>query len=466
MQNKKLHIYEFITKTKSLTYIFLIPIILSFVLCYTPIVYIIFIYLICILIFFSILYFQFYSYINKNISFYGKKIKIRSGVFTQKTISFDINRVCSIFFEQTIITRILGAYKTFFIFNKQDRLIKKGIYLTTAQINFLKERFIENGVTKTLYKIKLHELIALTFFNNGAVYSIILAISFLRNLQKKLGVNLLPSSRHIIENLQNPLEVFYILSSAAYTILFGSLLVLILQIMKLWGLSVGKSQDKVLIKRGIIFSYFNVIPKTCIHAISFKKNLLNIILNKKIMYIHFAKGKTHNNLAAAVVENNCLDVFNFLDLKQLNYEIFKVSPQKKSIFSHLYFPFFIEFLLILIFIFLPNNIKFLLIFLSIIIFIWLLFIRIYSFKRSYLKLTPEAVSLATYKGFYLYESIIPIKYIKIVKITQSPFQILSKRCNIQIYSFCNIKENFKIKHLNVNNVENFVEILENLHINY
>ncbi len=457
IKNKKFHIYNFIYSIKNLTYIFSFPLILVFILGNIPIFstisYLIYFYVTSILIFSIVLCIKLLIHINKTVYIRNTQVKIKSGIINKKTIFINLNNISSLFFKQSLINRILKIYDTLFVFPVKIYNLKNGIFLNKSQIQSLKNSIVGKDKILIFSKIKFYDFIILLFSYNNVFSFLILVFSISKKFQK-----ILEAGPYI--------KIFFLLSKLPllYIIILSILVVFLIITMKFAGLYSEMSNDKIIIRSGIFLSSEIIIPHSQISALSFKTNPINIIVQKKIMYIHSNKNKFNKGISilGVIPLNKCA----FDKVYPLGKELFKIRPNKKSFFSYLYFPIlsyiFALGIYILLFGFITKIVTFLL---TLITLTWL-FIRIYSFKNANLTLTAASISISSYKSFYFYEAIIPRVHIKKLKISQSPLQILSKRCNVHIYSSSDIKEIFKIKHLNVKNVENLVETLENSHINY
>lgn len=472
---KRLHVYSFISKIKNLTYIFSIPLILEFTLRFilrnisvlSSVSYLLYFYIFSILIFSVLVCLKFWIYLNEKISFKNNEVIFKSGILTKKEILINLSDTPVISFEQTLITKFFKAYKTFFTFNRRLGYLKKGIFLRKNQVEDLKKELIKKDLKIIFNKIKFYDLILLSFSYNNIIFSAILGISILKKFQNQLGIKISTIINKNAPIFINPTKLSSIISPIAYIILSVVILIFLINIIKLWDLSIKKSRNRLILQKGAVYSSISIIDVANIYAISFKANLINICFNKKIMYIHTAKVKSGSRtLVVALVDSKFGNNFSFSEKKSSNQEIFKIYPDKKALPSYLYVPILFQILTWGISAFLPVPINKAIIFLSLLISAYLIFIRVYSFKKSHLKLTSETIKIRAYRGFFYYEAIIPIIHLKMIKIKQSPFQILSKRCNVYIYSSFSIEECFKIKQLNVNNVEKFVETLENSHIIY
>lgn len=456
-QRRKLHIYNFFYSIKNLTYIFSLPLILVFALgkisIFSSILYLVYFYVLAILIFSITLCVKFLIYMNTTIYSRDNYVKINSGIINKKTMFINIQNTYSLIFKKSIIAKILKIYNAFFVFPINNFDLKNGIFLTKAQTNNLKNKFLGKPENIIFPKINFCDLVILSFSYNSAFSFVILVFSVLKKIQK-------------IMETKKSIKIFVWLSKfpLVYIIIPVILGVLCVRVIKFWGLHSEKFENKINIKSGLCISSEHIIPCDKIYAVSYKINPINIMFQKKIMYIHSAKNKINNGNSVIAVTplRECADN----KLPFLGKEILKIRPAKKSFFSYVYFPILSVISAFLGYMFLFGSIAKLAIFLlTLITFIWL-YIRIYSFVNAKLSLTSNSIIVSGYRGFSFFEAIIPKKHIKHLKISQSPLQILSKKCNVCIYSSPSIKENFKIKHLNVNNVENLVETLENSHINY
>lgn len=462
MKRKNLHVYTLISDLKNVPYILLVPIFLSFIFNNISILMLIILYCLCILITFSLIYLKFYSYINKTISQVLSKIKINSGIFNKKETIFDIKKACSIYTEQTLVTRLIGAYKTFINFHTPGYILKKGVYLNKNQISNLVKYVWSKNCVNTIYEINFGKLMILSLSYYNIISGVIIGIPLLKKIKNLLRYNV--NLQHIIQG-SRLYGVAPAIASVFYLAILIPFVVFSAEMLKFWGLSVYKSQNAIYIKHGKLSPVTNVINLSHIYALSYRTTLINIVSKTKLVYLHtIVNVSKYSSILVALVNSPEIDIFNELVDKNLQYEVLRINPSKKTLANHLYFPLSIYFPGVILSLFLPSYIKIFSISLMSISVLWVLFIRIYSFERSSIVLYSKSLHLTGYSGLSLINVKIPITNIQKVKIRQSIFQIFSKRCNVYFYSPSNVKEIFKIKHLNIDNVENLVETLENLYI--
>lgn len=455
MRNERLHIYEFIYKLKNIA-IFFAPFILNlgnFYFLSLAFSHLIF------AIFFLLIYIEFKIYMSKNLLFSSEKIIFQTGIFTKKEISLKVKNINLVLIKQNIINKFFRTYKTFFIFHKNSHTFENGIHLTNKQVEKLKN-LIKLDKTNLQYRITPPELVSLTISSNKLISSIILGFYLLKKWHKFSKLLCSYNSNLIIKNLS---EIFFIINATLPVIILMFLLAFIFKILKFWNLSIAKCKDSLCISYGLFISSSYFLPLSSIRAISFKKSILNLILKNKLTYIHVPANAPNNKLLTGLKNIDHSFFYNELDLEK---PIIKIKPDKNSIFSYIFLPIIIGLLVCFLSIFLPKHIKFFAISFSILISILHIYIRVLAFTKSNLALNSGFIQFCGYQGLCMLEGIISINHVKKLKIRQSIFQILSKRCSVYIYSSAHIKDCFKIRHLNVDNVENFVEILENLYINF
>lgn len=464
MIHKKLHPYMFVSYIKIIPYIFLIPIFLQSVLKNISIGLLMLLYTLCILIASLTIFIQFYRYINTEISIIKNKILINNGILTKSTTIVYPKNICSISVEQNLLNKCISSCRVFITPFRKNPILKNGLYLTTNQASNIKNAFLKNQIFYPLYKISLLDLILLPFSNFNVIYVIFVFITTLRKIQLFVQNNLNKKYKDVFTNKFNFVGLNSIFSSLLYLFILFLIFSLISKIIKFCNLKIYSSKYTLYIKHGLLHSYSYFVNLHEIYALSYKSTILSIIFPIRLVYIHTIKSKgIQGQLLIATIkpgQNVGLNIFIKNDL--LNKKIIEMSPNRKAILSYLFYTLLLILILfILINLTLLKSSKILILPILFLFMVYYIIVKIYALRKSKVILYKNTLNIKSCKGLSLYNTFIPIDNIHKVKIMQSPFQILSKRCNFYIYSLSNAEKPFKVQHLNINNVEKFVETLEN-----
>ncbi len=445
MKRNNFHIYTLVSSIKNLPYIFLLPVLIIFIFNKSSILMLIVLYPLCILFMAFAVYLSFYSYIKKSILIDCPKVKIKSGIFTRKEKVFSMEKICCISTQQTLFTRLIGAYKTFICFYRTDYTLRKGIYLNKKQIANLSRYFRrrkKEGSGGTLYKIDGYKLMILSLCHCNIVSAVIVGIPFLKKTRDVFMIIDANFQSNLVLNKTRPfiINIFFLNFGLICT-------VFLIQMAKFWGLKVYKTENAVHIQHGGLFRMSHIISLSQICAVSYKESLINIISKTRLVHLHtITNYSKQDGIITALISSLGGSTFDNPVSKKPQNQIFKIIPQKRSVINHLYFPAIVYISVVVASLFLRNY-RFAIISIVSILMIWVVFIRLYAFKRYGITLYENLIYVGLYSKLSLITALIPIVKITKIKIKQSIFQKYSKKCHIYIYIAANSTKVFKIKHL-------------------
>lgn len=464
MKYRNFHIYELLSNLKGIPSIFFFPIIIRTFFKNISIYDISFIYILCILFSSVFIFTQIFSYLNFYIKEKNKTINIKKGIFIKNKFIIPTKNINSLIIKQNLLNKILGVYKTFISSVKSKNVLYKGLYLTKKQALNIENCFLGKNYFTTIYKINFKYFIILLLSYYSISSGLLLTIPLIKKLEKSLAENFNIKQDISINYKITALNINSIINPFIITAIFCFLLTLIIQIIRFWGLSIKLGQGITYIEKGVILNSKSIIKNENIYCLSNKITALSFIFKISFFYIHMIKNKeNYKKLLSAVINKNYMNHLSSLILGPTGKKIYKLAPPKNTFKNYIILPILIEIFLFLIGTFSPYYIRYYLIPILLIINSWWIIIRIHSFQYSSIILYQNLIYLSGHKGLSIFECFITYKKLNRLVIKQSPFQKISKKCNVYFFWDSNTRDFFKVKHINLEDIKKLVEHFESLY---
>lgn len=420
------------------------------------------------------------NYHSSKHSFY-----ISQGIIVKKRAFIPYKNIHSIIVSQNLIPALFGATKL-----KLNTPSKKGkksdvsLNLSQKNLNKTLKSIYSKSSGKSVYNTSTFKIILMSAFWSNSATGLLILAPFINKLGSLIGEQ---AKEQIYSTVDISLQLIAFgvppfAATLANILLTGWVISFLVQFLRYKGFSVFKFDNNLLIHRGLINTYSRILNIKDINAISIKQSLFMKILKLESAYISAVgnnkeKGDKNMLIACATKKDVRSALYNiFLDslFKSLNknkisknYLLYSISPVKKTIKSFIFIPTSILFMVLLLstVLFLNSNYKqFILLFFIFVIpiIIWWITLRLLAYKHSGADLYPDSLVIKGYKQLSLFSSHISLKKIQSIKIAQNPLQKKFERANLKVYIFSEQTEYFLVKHLNLTDVENFVEKVNKL----
>lgn len=480
MKYNKTHPYTILEYLSKFSFLFIIPVLQQLIIRPRSLLEIINTMGINILILFLIVAFSIKEY--SAINYHSSKhcLYLSYGVIFKKRSTIPYKNIHSITVTQSIIPAIFGSIRlTLDTPSKKTTKADISINLSNKNLNNTLKTINPKTSYKTVYTSSTPKIILMSASWSNSAAGLLFLAPFINKLGTLIGEE---ATERLYSTVDISLQLVAfgvppIAATLAYILLAGWVISLLLQISRYTGFTVLKFKDNILIKRGLINTYSRILKITDISAISVKQSLLMKILKLESAYINAvgnSKEKGDKNMLIACASKKALkqSLYNtipeslFVDLTKQS--LFSIFPKTASIKSFLFVPvsIFIFSLVISIIFYTNSNYKqFIILFLIFIIpvLIWWILFRVSAYRHSKACLYPKQLLINGFRRLSLISGNIPLNKIQSIQITQNPLQKKVKRANLKIYVFSERKDYFLVKHLDLANVENFVEKVNNLY---
>lgn len=420
------------------------------------------------------------NYHSSKYSFY-----ISHGIIVKKRACIPYKNIHSIVVSQNIIPALFGAIKL--KLNTPSKKKKKpdiSLNLSQKNLNKILKSIYSKSLCKSVYKANTFKIILMSaFWSNSATGLLILAL-FINKLGSLIGEQ---AKNQIYSTVDISLQLIAFgvppfAATLANILLTGWIISFLVQFLRYKGFGVFKFDNNLLINRGFINSYSKILNIKDINAISIKQSLFMKILKLESTYISAVGNKKEKDdknmlIACATKKDVRIALYNIFSdnlFKSLNknkiykdYPLDSIFPGKSTIKSFTFVPTSILFIVLLLSILLFSNSnykQFILLFFifAIPIIIWWITLRLLAYKHSCATLYSDSLVIKGYKQLSLLSTHISLKKIQSINITQNLLQKKFKRANLKVYIFSEQTEYFIVKHLNLTDVENFVERVNKL----
>ena len=425
-----------------------------------------------ILLIFFVFIWAFLKYKSIKYSFYDDKIFIKSGLIIKKEMILPINKIISIHIVEKIFSSFFGSYRVFIDIptnkNKKDVI---SLNFSDEDIEILKEFIFKKEKTDIFYKASRGRVILLSLFWSNPLTSFILVVPFIYRFSKILGEELTNKIYSTVDIRVNLIALGLppLVASIAYILLVTFIIAFLIQFFRYSNFETRGNSQNIFIKRGLINNNEKIIKKEKIVGVSIKQSLLMSLLRLYNAYIITESefdstggeilslvAANYNEIIRGIESNVCISFFSKKGLK----------PKRFLLKNFLFLP-VVCLISIIIFIYrLENDLWYsqaisLLLRLTVLFLLWWIFFRIKAHSKSGVALYNGVLNICGFKRLTLFSEYIPIANVTKVEIKQSIFQKLSGRCNLKVYVLSDLKKSFCCKHLNLKNVENFVEMVKN-----
>lgn len=404
---------------------------------------------------------------------------ISHGIFLRKRSTIPYKNIHSIAVQQSVIPAIFGSTKlSLDTPSKKSTKADISINLSHKSLKQTLKTICPKASRETVYTTSIYKIILMSAFWSNSATGLLFLAPFINKLGTLIGeeaANRLYSTVNISLQLV-AFGVPPIAATLAYILFAGWIISLLLQISRYTGFTVFKFENNILIKRGLINTYCRILNINDINAISIKQSLLMKIFKLESAYINAignSKEKGDKSMLIACASQKSLkkSLYNiipenlFVDINK--NALFSVSPKLKTIKSFIFVPVSILTIGLTISTILYNNSnyeQFIILFMIFIIpvLIWWTIFRIIAYKHSKVCLYSNNLLINGFKHLSLVSGNISLNKIQSIQITQNPLQQKTKRANLKVYIFSEREDYFIVKHLNLTDVENFVEKVNNL----
>lgn len=205
----------------------------------------------------------------------------------------------------------------------------------------------------------------------------------------------------------------------------------------------------------------NFSPQS-ICAVELRQTLLMFLTRRTAAYLHCrgsGRGKDERNLlTTAMKKEKSTQVLSRL-LPELHFFVEPITalrPVRGSWKGFLFLP-LCEFLgLLLLVSFFPKSIFLPILFFLFLFPLCLFIIRLLGYRKTRLALCGDFLLVSGCHKFSLFTALIERNHLQSIRVTQNPFQKLSKTCSVRFYVGADRKKYFLIRHFRVSMIENFL----------
>ena len=216
--------------------------------------------------------------------------------------------------------------------------------------------------------------------------------------------------------------------------------------------------------RGFVNYREKVVRKSAINAIIIRQTLLMRVFNLYSAYIYTAgssKDKSDHNLLFATMKKK--ELFPLMkEALGVEFDVKMVlRPKVNSIRNFILLPLLSLILMIILIIAFIGDlwykkiISLFIIFLSFLTFL-ILIVRYEAYRTSGVTLTNDLIVVNGYRMMSLYSVYVPRNKVQNVNVNQNIFQRRSNACNFRVSIYSEKRKYFECKHLNYNNIKQFV----------
>lgn len=467
MANKKYErthyftIYSFLSKY---IWVLLIPILQSLILKPQTLSGIIASYGINILVLFILISFSITNY--GNLKYVGSKnsFNIKKGIIIKRTFYIPYSSIHSIIIEKNIIPSIFGAERLQVITPSKKifssyKSLSLSLFLKKEEILETVEKIYGNAKKYFSYKSNHFKIVLMSATWSNSLTGLLVLAPFIKNIgnifgdqYSKIIYNNFDLSSYIILRGLPPLSaaiasVLILSWAAAFIILF----------FRYYKFSTKVCDNRIIISRGLINKNLFITEKNKINCLTIKQSILMQVFNFHSLYLHtIGTGFQKSDKSLLVpaekekVINKTINEFIKIDNKKAK----KTVKPKHAGLSYILPALILFSILVVLYIILEifsafTEIIHLAYLFAIPLTILWMFFRYRAYQKSAILLGEQAVEIKYFSRLNLTHSIIPYERIQFARISQSPFQRYSKRCNLTVNIYSINSEKVIIKHIDL-----------------
>ncbi|MCH5201882.1 MAG: PH domain-containing protein [Oscillospiraceae bacterium] len=469
---KKAHFYTWLNYSSHFIPLLVLPLLQNLLFNPTSIAAIITNYglsIICVIMLFTAITMEYKSilYMEKENSVYAKK-----GVFFKKRADIPYDCIQSVYIQKNFVPRLMGGARRYII-NTPGNYTANGdyaIFLRKRNAVALTESIFEKNENEIKYHGGFLKIILMAATWSNALTGLLILAPLLYNTSNILSVYL---REYFLKSMD---LVNYIVKIGVPPAFSGLAAILIVcwgiayfaQLIRYSFFKAEISGSVINIKRGFLNRSEFITTKEKINAIQIRQSILMLVLNLKSVFIQTIGGGVQKGDKSLLIPadreekiNQILGEITTLPKKE-NY---KIKPKKTEFMAYLWFPFYsilgtIGTMAVLEYFGYFGEIVRIPLIVTLLIFIYWLFFRMYSYSKSSITICDRAVRIDYFDKLNITRTYIPYDRIQYVKVYQSPWQRLYKTAHIKIYIYSNKTKHYKIKYLKYNKVMEAVDIIE------
>ena len=392
------------------------------------------------LVIFVILLYAFLRWKSKSFYLEDNTLKIKKGIFFRSRSQLPLSEIVTVYLSRNPIFKIVGATKV--IIETNSGYARRGEFsFIISESNAIKlEKYIDKrkiGVTKRCYQPKLHFILLYSVQSTSALSGILLLSAFFSQLGAILGRQIQGEILGTINNFSRQLVLGIPPALVAISIILivGFIIGFIFNLIRYIRFSVKRNGHSIIVEKGIFTRQRYYVNPNKIIAVEKHQSLLTKALGISSVFISasgYGKSKGESSVIFPAVNNIGFDKTLEMILTGFRFDKLNYKLPKSSIISYMVMPFWILVLLLGVFIFSGEIIRFAVI-IAFIPTLWLMVVRIIATFLSGVAVDGENITISYVKGFSFRK--ISCKKNAIIKaqIIQNPFNKISKKCSFIIY---------------------------------
>lgn len=384
---------------------------------------------------FSVSLFVFSYIYYKNIRVYShpKTLNLKEGIFLCQHTLFPLKDIRCITFSQGPLQKILKVCSI----TIHSSLCSSSVYLKTEPYLFIRH-ISDCSKSKPSLQIKSNLfavlLLSLGFYN--AFTGALTLVPFFRKLSVLSSGSDNYNIHFLTVDFHSALPV--LLFSLWVSIILLWLVGILLNIFRFYGLSLTISKNNITTSRGLIIRHTTQIPKKHICAVTFRQNLLMILMNRYTgEFISSCKRKEKRTaFLCGAKKETCLNTLKHLKkTSERSKKTLRLKPL--SLWGYTYLPITLLFVFSALSVIADKYSPYIArTRIGLFIILWLVgwfFFRLCIFTRCFANLNSDMLTIGYYRGLTYCLAYIPKNKIRKLKITQTVFQKEKGTCSLRIY---------------------------------
>lgn len=403
------------------------------------------------------------QYFSCRYSFHQENLYYQSGLFLHRKFYFPLYQLSSATIRTTPLLSLFGAAKLQ-IDTMSDTPKGADLTLTLSK----KELFFfwnhTAGKLEDCCKVKNFAIFLMVCSWSNPASGLLLMGLFLQRVAKIWG-------REISDQLYTTIDQSYRLialgipptiAALGYLLAFGWLIAVFRQFLFYGNFQSERRKNGIAISHGIFARTRRIFSPQSICAVELRQTLLMFLTRRTAAYLHCrgsGRGKDERNLlTTAMKKEKSTQVLSRL-LPELHFFVEPITalrPVRGSWKGFLFLP-LCEFLgLLLLVSFFPKSIFLPILFFLFLFPLCLFIIRLLGYRKTRLALCGDFLLVSGCHKFSLFTALIERNHLQSIRVTQNPFQKLSKTCSVRFYVGADRKKYFLIRHFRVSMIENFL----------
>lgn len=323
--------------------------------------------------------------------------------------------------------------------------VSLGAYVKKEESEEISQGFVNSRIIEKFTSKIPRTLIMSASFSN-ALTGLLAAVPLLRRISAVLGARQTLEGVSI-EKILNFSELELTLSRLSALIFLAWTVGFFTEFFREYGLSCEIFQKEIRVKKGLVTKETSVFPKDSVRVLVFRQSIIMFLtgLYSGEVRLNIKGGKIH--LLSASSATRCRDLEDVL-LKEKGKRLLHLNVRDKAILGYTYLPLLSLIIVSAVLVFFGENlfVKGIFSTLAFVIFLWFLF-RIFALYRSSLSLWQDFLEVKYFSGMNFTRSVFKVEDVISLRLTQSIFQRLSGRCNLEFLIKNNRKTKIKIKHI-------------------